>query len=88
MASQPTERPVDLMIDLRERMVRIETKLDLRAVKDEEIDTDIAALKARATALETQGTIQRTQIATLRWVGGGAIAVILFLKDLIPLFAH
>lgn len=86
MASAPIERPVDLMIDLRERMVRIETKLDLRADKDHEVDTSIVDLKSRTYKLETEGTVLRAQLKTLKWVGSAAIGLIVFLSDLLPRF--
>ena len=77
MASPNTaQRPVDLMLDLCERMVRIETKLDIRIEKDVEVDLLLAALTARTTAIETQAVVLKTHINTLRWVGGAALAFI------------
>lgn len=84
MPTSGTEAPVDVLIDLRERMVRIETKLDLRAVKDVENDKTLTELTTRTTALETDAAVLRAQVKTLKWVGSGAIALIIFLKDLLP----
>lgn len=86
MASAPAERPVDLMIDLRERMVRIETKLDIRASKDVEIDASIVDLTSRTNNLETENKVHAAQLKTLKWVGSGAIGLIVFLSDLLPRF--
>lgn len=86
MATPATERPVDLMIDLRERMVRIETKLDLRADKDHEIDATLVTLASRTTNLETDATILRARLTTLKWVGSSAIGLVVFLSDLLPRF--
>jgi hypothetical protein len=62
------------MIDLRERMVRIETKLDIRVEKDAETDAAIAILTARTLAIEVQAIVLKTHITTLRWVGGLCVA--------------
>ena len=70
-----TERPVDLMMDLRERMVRIETKLDISADKSLEIDIAIASSVLRISALETEATVLKSSIKTLKWIGAGAVAV-------------
>lgn len=82
--AEPAPRQVDLMIDLRERMVRIETKLDLRADKDIEIDENLSDLQTRTTTLETEGTILRTQLSTLKWVGSGVLAFVLFVLEVLP----
>ncbi len=80
------EKPVDLMMDLRERMVRIETKLDLRVDKDLETDIAIASNQLRITALETEGTVLKAQIKTLKWLGAAAITLVTLLGDSLTRF--
>ena len=70
------ERPVDLMIDLRERMVRIETKLDIKADRDCEVDDLLVALALRTTALETEGAILKARVTTLKWLGAVAVTFV------------
>ena len=68
------ERPVDLMIDLRERMIRIETLLDYSAKERLEIDLTLATHALKINALETEAHGLKSTIRTLKWVVGAAIA--------------
>jgi hypothetical protein len=81
MASTPAERPVDIMADLRERMVRIETLLLVRVERDLETTTAIASNSLAITALQTESAVLKAQIKTLRWIGAVALAVATFLGD-------
>lgn len=72
--SKPQERNIDVMVDLRERMIRIETLLEVKAKQDVDVATDLIALKLRTTAIETQALVLKAHINTLRWAGAAALA--------------
>lgn len=85
----------NLILDLRDRMARIETKLDGHHEAHVTIDKCFAAVDARLALIETRQTAQesvststRTEIAiskaklaTLATVGTSAIAVVTFVAD-------
>lgn len=71
-----TPASLGLMMDVRERLVRIETKMDDQAKRETERDEREESLEARVTALETDATSARSSIRTLQFVGGAAVAVL------------
>jgi len=61
--------PVTLMFEMRERLVRIETKMDGATEK-------VEGHEKRIDSLEDAQSKLTTQIAMLRWIGGAAIPVL------------
>ena len=58
--------PVTLMFEMRERLVRIETKMDGATEK-------VEAHEKRIDALEDAQSTLTTQLSMLKWIGGAAI---------------
>lgn len=72
--------PVTLMFEMRERLVRIETKMDASTEKVADHDDRIALLETNATQLQSQ-------IGMLKWIGGGFVTIVtLFGDKLLSLF--
>jgi hypothetical protein len=69
------------MMDLRERLVRIETKMDAQAEREEARDEREAALDTRITALECEANSLRSSVNTLKYVGGSFVAVATLFGD-------
>lgn len=65
----------ELMIDVRERLVRIETKMDGHAEKDAERVKTLDDHDDRISALEDGARSVRAYMALLSWAGGAALAV-------------
>lgn len=61
---------VTLMFEMRERLVRIETKMDGAAEKAEAQQTTLDNHETRLSALESDASHLRSTIGTLRWIGG------------------
>ncbi len=79
--------PVSLMIEMRERLVRIETKMDSSAEKVETIETRLSTHETRIADLEGANQEMKTRLATLKWVGGAVVTVAtLFGDKLLQLF--
>ena len=70
----PSDSPINLMFDLRERMVRIETKLDGDRENHSALSATVDEHTKLLAALHDETTINRTAIQTLRWVAGIVVA--------------
>jgi chromosome segregation ATPase len=77
-----------LILDLRDRMARIETKLDAHhdahTVIDrrlDKIEAEVASLDDRITSNRSDIDAGKAKVATLGAVGGGVIAVATMLGD-------
>ena len=67
----PTDlAPVTLMLEMRERLVRIETKQDNAAEKVADVETKQDNHETRITALETEQARNKTRMAMLVGLGG------------------
>lgn len=87
--------PTHLILDLRDRMARIETKLDGHHEAHNNIDKCFDAVDKRLVSLEDRQTAQsllvaetkseialsKARVATLAAVGSGLIAIATFLAD-------
>jgi hypothetical protein len=61
------------MIEMRERLVRIETKMDGAAEKAEAQQATLSEHDKRLTSLETDASQLRSTLGTLRWIGGAGV---------------
>jgi hypothetical protein len=77
--------PVTLMIEMRERLVRIETKMDSSAEKVAKHETELTGHDGRLTALETAQTTQKAQLRLVQWAGGALVAAGSLASVLLPL---
>lgn len=80
--------PTTLILDLRDRMARIETKLDTHhdahRIIDKRLDkaeADIAALDDRVASTRTEIATGKASVATAGAIGGGIFAALSFLGD-------
>ncbi|QOT72827.1 hypothetical protein H5V43_06865 [Sphingobium fuliginis] len=79
--------PVTLMLEMRERLVRIETKQDNAAEKVEDVVKTQENHEARIVALETEQANQKARVALLMGLGGAAVTVASIFGDkLLSLF--
>lgn len=62
--------PVALMFDVKERLVRIETKMDSNAEKVAKAETRLDNHEGRLDALEKAQTQQKTRTAVYASIGG------------------
>jgi len=67
--------PVTLMLEMRERLVRIETKQDNAAEKVEDVVQTQENHETRITALETEATRQKARMALLAGMGAALVSV-------------
>jgi hypothetical protein len=86
MDNNPTHSP--MILDLRDRMVRIETKLDAHHEAHQVIDRRLDIAEARQVALDSRIDVVETEIArgkakfaTAAGIGGGAVAILSALGD-------
>lgn len=83
----PDITPVTLMIEMRERLVRIETKMDASSEKVEAVEVRQDNQEARIVALENDAVRNKTRMAMLAGLGGGfATVASLFGDKLLSLF--
>lgn len=80
--------PVTLMLEMRERLVRIETKMDSSAIDVQRNSRRLEDHEVRLDSLEDAADRQRTQIATLRWLGGGIVGLLAVFGDKLVGFIH
>lgn len=73
--------PDSVLMDVRERLVRIETKMDASAEKTSELQAQTENNADRLTSLEAEAASLRQAMATLKWVGGSAMAVLSLFGD-------
>lgn len=79
--------PVTLMIEMRERLVRIETKMDSSTEKVEAVEAVQAAHEAQIVVLEKEVDRSKTRMAMLATLGGGIVTIVsLFGDRLLSLF--
>jgi hypothetical protein len=73
--------PLTLLVEMRERLTRIETKMDASAEKTEKLQEVSEDHEARIAALENGNTQLRTSLSTLKWVGGAVVTVATIFGD-------
>jgi hypothetical protein len=80
--------PVTLMFEMRERLVRIETKMDGATEKVDSMSARVDSHDTRLNALEGNHAQLKTQLGMLKWAGGGLFAVVgLFGDKIVGLFS-
>jgi chromosome segregation ATPase len=73
----PTDlAPVTLMFEMRERLVRIETKMDGATEKVDSMSDKVDSHDTRLNALEGNHAQLQTQLAMLKWAGGGLLGFV------------
>lgn len=76
------------MMDLRERMVRIETKLDTQTEKNTSLTETADAHDARISALEEKATSLSSSLTTMSWVGAFVVSILTFFQERITAIFH
>ena len=84
----PSDYPVGLMVDLRERMVRIETKLDTQAETNDRLSETFDKHASRLTTLETDSNNLKSQVRTVKWVGGIVVTAVTLFGDKLSHMFH
>jgi hypothetical protein len=73
----PTDlAPVTLMFEMRERLVRIETKMDGATERVDAVSDKVDSHDSRLMALEGNHAQLKTQLGMLKWAGGALIPIV------------
>lgn len=69
------DKLIDLLMNVNERLARIEVKSEELRLDMREHMKDISALRAKVDGIENEVTKAKASIATLRWVIAGAFGL-------------
>lgn len=77
----PQDNASALMMDLRERMIRIETLLTVSALSHDKLSETVTSNESRIEALESSQVALKSMVKVIAWIGGAIITLVTLLGD-------